>query len=231
MAIAQRPLRFQEQESLLAMGVRLLELRVDMDAFAVASSVIDFAKEAKSRGFVLLGTYRWEEACVKGTKHENYIEKWQAMLPFIDAVDIEYENPYRDAMLKKAKACDLLLVLSTHDFETTPPQETMAQVLSESELLKVDVVKLAYYARRREDLRRLCQFVQNASFPYMVWMAMGPWGRLSRIMAPFADSLWVYGYVDQANAAGQFSVAELHEQFSRCYPAYANQTGNKYKAS
>ena len=49
---------------------------------------------------------------------------------------------------------------------------------------------------------------------------MGPHGVASRVFFPLFGSLLTYGFVGQAGAPGQLSLADLHAELCRYSPAF-----------
>ncbi len=220
-AIIERILSREELASLQSKGVYLLEFRLDALISFPQAEVLGFASLSHGQGFGLLITLR-EKKDVEELSFVQQIDLFHALLScsYVDGVDIEYENQERLSLLDKARQSQCLLMLSTHDFSQTPEASQMEAMLEEAKNLSVDVVKLAYYANSSQDLTRLADFSLHCSFPHLVWIAMGPWGKLSRLMACFFGSLLVYAFLDRANAPGQFSVDEIHDELLRYHPKY-----------
>ena len=240
-AIVERPLSLQELDGLQSKGVFLLELRVDSFRLPF-SQIIDFARLAQTKGFGLLGTLRLQsQSFEKNEKDEkalsaeqgteglgSRLRSFEEILPYVDAVDIEAETESKDkeALLALAHQKKRQILFSTHNFSYTPEVKQMQSILEEAQSYKADFVKLAYYAQDQEDLGRFFSFTflyeakRKEQAPHLIWIAMGPWGLLSRVLASFTGSLFSYAFIDQPNAPGQFSVEQLHQEFLRYHPAY-----------
>ena len=219
--------------SLSDLRVRLLELRADaFEISQIKSSLRHFAIEARAQDFGLLGTLRTIPASrtpsSSAPSSEQSYQAWplqqfiyEQLLEYVDVIDIEYENGHRLSLFELAQSHKRLTLLSTHNFQEVPPLSELEAVLAEGLRLKADIIKFAYYARDIADLWRMEDWMRECSFPQLIWNAMGPWGMISRIMAPFLGSRFCYGFISKANAPGQLSVSELHAELMRYHPAYA----------
>ena len=236
-AIVEKALSLKNLDELRSKGIGLLELRID--SFNIPfPEIIDFARLAHSRGFGILGTIRLpsqkfeKNEKLKGTllykEERERLGLFEQILPYVDAIDIELEteSEYKQALLALARKKKRLVLLSTHNFSHTPETSQMQRVLQEAQSYKVNFIKLAYYAKEQQDLERLFYFAseyhakREEGQPYLIWIAMGPWGLLSRVLAFFVGSLFSYAFIDRANAPGQFSVDQLHQEFLRYHPGY-----------
>lgn len=228
-AICERPFSDAELDELYyRSGVTLLEFRTDAfpspdEAFAYLEA---FEKRGQRLRFGCIGTIRETEAIRKLSKGDRR-PLFERLLAYVDCIDVEYEAQDREALLELARSRGAIAMLSTHNFEATPSRAELERMLVEWEALGADVAKLAVFARSSADLTELLDFTRSATFRQLVTIAMGPEGLLSRIAAPFFGSLWSYGYVDQPNAPGQLSAAELHEEFRRYHPAYARDFADR----
>ena len=225
-AIAERPLSPKELDKLQSKGLDLLELRVDSFTRPLPE-IIDFARLAQRRGFGILGTIRSQSQKFEDKEKER-LRFFEQLLPYVDAIDIELETEtkHKQALLALARQQKRLVLLSTHNFSHTPEIKQMQAALQEAQSCKADFVKLAYYAEKQSDLEELFSFAsayhakRKEGQPYLIWISMGPWGLLSRVMAPFWGSPFSYAFIDQANAPGQFSVDQLHQEFLCYHPGY-----------
>ena len=225
--IVQRPVPQAELNDLYRAGVSILEFRADAfpggpDALQSYLPTVDVSR------FGLLGTIRVDfppdaEIVANDTTAPGAaprVAAFTALLPLVDAIDVEVESPERVQLVALARQAGRGVVLSSHDFTKTPPLTRLQTIVAEANRLNVDVLKLAVFAHNQQDLLDLLQFTRDCRFPNRVMIAMGPWGLLSRVAAPFFGSLISYGFIDQPNAPGQLSVSELHAEFLRYHPDY-----------
>ncbi|MFC3478419.1 type I 3-dehydroquinate dehydratase [Halobacterium litoreum] len=115
-------------------------------------------------------------------------------------------------VLAAARAADTTTIVSSHDFEGTPPLSELASTLGEACSLG-DVGKLAVTAEDRGDALDLLRVTHEYSAAGMTvaTMAMGEAGRHTRPVAPLYGSRIGYAPVDSedATAPGQYDAATL----------------------
>jgi 3-dehydroquinate dehydratase I len=140
---------------------------------------------------------------------------FRAILPFVDAIDIELGSPIGSKVVAAAQGTTI--IVSEHDFDRTPDTAALRSMVERGKKEGADIVKIATMAHQRQDVVRLMEFTRTAAAP-VVTIAMGPVGTVSRVVAPLFGSLFSYGYLTRPVAPGQLSVAELAEAFHRFYP-------------
>jgi 3-dehydroquinate dehydratase I len=111
-----------------------------------------------------------------------------------------------------ARANDIQLVASYHNFHATPDAATLVAKFAEAERLGGDVAKVAVMPQVPEDVLTLLGATLTASRTVglpLISMSMGAYGSLSRIMG------WVYGSAvtfavgKSSSAPGQVPIEEL----------------------
>jgi len=136
--------------------------------------------------------------------------------PAVEAVDVELAAVRTGdyALLDHARAHDIAVVVSVHDFEETPERGTLSALLTEAAELG-DVGKLAVTAETRGDVLALLSATHEATAAgeRVATMAMGEAGRHSRAVAPLYGSRIGYAPVDpeDATAPGQYDLATLRD--------------------
>ncbi|WP_181685869.1 type I 3-dehydroquinate dehydratase [Halorhabdus salina] len=133
----------------------------------------------------------------------------------VEAVDIELATA-RDgaagALIETAREHDVSVIVSTHDFEATPPMGELQEMLRAA-CEYGDVGKLAVTANSPDDVLDLLVATRAATVEghTVATMAMGEAGRHSRAVAPIYGSKIGYAPVepDEATAPGQYDLATL----------------------
>jgi len=135
--------------------------------------------------------------------------------PRVTAVDVELDAVVGgDALgvVEHAHTHGASAIVSTHDFEGTPPREELRRLLERASEYG-DVAKLAVTAADPDDALALLAVTRaHASAGRTVaTMAMGEVGRHTRVVAPLYGSRIGYAPVDpgQATAPGQYDLATL----------------------
>jgi 3-dehydroquinate dehydratase-1 len=133
----------------------------------------------------------------------------------VGAVDIELASLTEgdgERVVEAARGNDAAVVVSTHDFEATPPRASMVETL-ETAAEHGDVGKLAVTAADRSDTLDVLAATHacaEAGVP-VATMAMGEAGRHTRAVSPLYGSKIGYApvYPAAATAPGQYDLATL----------------------
>lgn len=135
---------------------------------------------------------------------------------YIDAVDIELFSS--EHTLKKliplAHQHHVKVILSNHDFNSTPCQRELVKRLHQMESLGGDIAKIAVMPKKEEDVLTLLSATLTArrslSCP-IITMSMNGMGLVSRLSGEVFGSCLTFGSIKEASAPGQISVSELKE--------------------
>lgn len=135
----------------------------------------------------------------------------------IDAVDIEYfrSRNYTEPVVQLAKEKSVTIVMSSHDFQKTPPYEEIVQRLLGMKEQGADVAKLACMPQCAADVLTLLQATNYVKTQYpdepLITMSMGQLGVISRISGEVFGSAMTFGAAKKASAPGQLDVATLRQ--------------------
>ena len=139
----------------------------------------------------------------------------------VGAVDVELatlNDGEADDLLDAAAENDVSVVVSTHDFETTPPQAELEALLARAGEFG-DVAKLAVTAHDLDDTLALLNATRARvkRGERVATMAMGAAGSHTRAVAPVYGSRIGYAPVDptEATAPGQYDLETLRELTNR----------------
>ena len=187
------------------LGADLLELRIDL----LTENPRDILEELKKLCLPIIITNRMkEEGGAWERSEDERIKELISLIPLADAVDIELCAKKRDSVVNMAKYSGKTVIISTHDFQSTPGNEVMEGVIRESLDAGADIAKLAVMPNSLQDVLRLLDVTLKANGPVCT-IAMGEKGKHSRVIAPVYGSVMTYGYVDTPMAPGQLKVDEL----------------------
>jgi 3-dehydroquinate dehydratase I len=163
----------------------------------------------------ILTVRRLEEGGVRPMTQEEQRDLYFAFLPVAAAVDVEIQSTKRlQELLEALRREEKALIVSFHDFEGTPSLARLRTVRAKARDSGADVVKIATKTERPTDVARLLVLLEETSFPLAV-MGMGSLGRASRLLFAKAGSVLNYGWLDQAQIAGQWSAREFLELLGR----------------
>jgi len=176
----------------------LVELRLD----GVRDVDVGGALDGRSRPVIVTCRAAWEGGAFDGDEQTRLDILRRAIELGAEYVDVEWRADRRSLPRRSGTK----IVLSHHDFTCTPGDlgDRVRAMAGEG----ADVLKIAVTARRLSDCVTLRD--ETAIDHPHVAIAMGPAGRISRLVPLAFGSLWTYG---GTAAPGQSPVDELRETF------------------
>lgn len=170
----------------------------------------------------ILFTYR-NEGLRNQTKisMESYYELLKTVIEkkLCDIVDLElmtYED-YMDKLLVLARANDIKVLISHHEYEFTPRIKDMLAIYNRMIKLNADYCKLAVKPLDGRDVLNLMSAVyetkQNCDLN-IIGIAMEEIGKITRVACGVFGSSMTFGYVGQPVAPGQIHIKDLHQQIA-----------------
>lgn len=132
----------------------------------------------------------------------------------VDFIDYELSQaPAHLARLRAAsRAQDIGMVMSHHDFATTPPSPRLRALIDQAVSCGADVAKLAVMPQSPLDVLRLLEVTYQASrdLPIpLITMSMGAMGSMSRVYGAQFGSALTFALGASASAPGQISIETL----------------------
>lgn len=134
-----------------------------------------------------------------------------------DMVDIELFSGAEQAeeMIGIAKEKGVKIIMSNHDFQTTPDASTIVNRLRSMQDLGADVVKIAVMPENKLHVVNLLAATAMMQEAYaevpVVTMSMGKMGAISRISGQVFDSAITFASFAEASAPGQIPVDKMDE--------------------
>jgi 3-dehydroquinate dehydratase-1 len=193
------------------MGADILEIRLDLLGINTSEDAADVLKELRSdTGLPCIATNRlqaeggnWEGS------EDDRITLLEEILPFTDAIDVELsaDTGLRERLVEKAKKTGRTVIISSHDFESTPDKPIIRNILELSRQAGADIAKLAVMPNSMQDVLDLLEVTLNED--NVCTIAMGQLGKHTRIVGPCYGSKLTYASVSSAVAPGQLKVQEL----------------------
>jgi 3-dehydroquinate dehydratase-1 len=200
-AIVDSMIALDRIEAVALRGADILEMRIDCFEESL-DTIIDYcAHVRKNLRLPMIGTVR-ENDRTRG----NRLRLFDAIAPHVDCIDIEIDADIAPEVITLAR--DKTIMISEHDFDSTPDIAGLRRIADTAQGMGADIVKIATMATSREDVRRLLRFTEEST-ANLTTMAMGPIGTVSRFIAPLFGSLFTYGYIEAPVAPGQLSAEEL----------------------
>ena len=117
-------------------------------------------------------------------------------------------------MRAASTANGLGLILSFHNFQSTPAQDVLSQRFAQAQQLGADVAKVAVMPQRLEDvlsvLGATLDSSQKLNIP-VVSMSMGGYGSLTRLFGGAFGSAMSFAVGAAASAPGQVPIEDLNK--------------------
>ena len=133
----------------------------------------------------------------------------------VDLVDFEMNNDAEHIARVRAAAHahGVQLLLSFHNFQSTPAQELLCQRFAQAQALGADVAKIAVMPQRLEDvlavLAATLESSQKLDIP-VASMSMGGFGALTRLVGGMFGSAMSFAVGAAASAPGQVPIEDMH---------------------
>jgi len=202
----------------------LVEARIDLFRRRTPADVERTLHTLRRSGRPLIATIRTtaEGGAWQGSETDREA-LFGAALPLVHAVDIELTSrTLRPRVIKAARASGRSVIVSSHDFDGTPPAAVLARRIQASRRAGADIVKLATRAESPTDVATLMATLLRYRAVPLVILAMGPVGMMSRVFFGVAGSLLTYAFADHdaPTAPGQMTLRSLQAELARYYPAY-----------
>jgi 3-dehydroquinate dehydratase-1 len=210
----------------------LVELRIDhfadvddLDAVAVATEAV---RDRLPAEVPLLFTFRSRSEGGEGDLDPAAYERLvlrAAALDAVDAVDVEMftELGSLERIVNGARAKGCVVIMSSHDFEHTPPADQLVARLHLQQDLGADVVKIAVMPSDARDVLTLLsvteEYTASPAARPAITMAMGPLGVVSRLAGETFGSCLTFGSVGTASAPGQVDAARLRSALDLVHEA------------
>lgn len=213
----------EEAEYLKLIDLNIVEWRADF-----YEDVDDIDKVKKVLGEIrkilrdkpLIFTFRsLKEGGEKEVSSEFYIELNRAVIEtkLADIVDVELFNKDKDIkeLIHIAHDNGLAVIISSHDFDKTPPKEEIILRLTRAIELGGDIPKIAVMPECSADVLTLLDATRimkekYAEYP-IITMSMSGKGVISRLCGEQFGSAITFGSAKKASAPGQISAANLRK--------------------
>jgi 3-dehydroquinate dehydratase type I len=127
-------------------------------------------------------------------------------------IDVDLGTPNQTELITKLKALSAKVIVSFHDFQTTPTLAELNKVLEKQVVAGADVCKIVTTANTLKDNLTVLDFVADASKKAdLVCFAMGEHGKPSRLLSPVFGAFFTFASLDEKRktAKGQLTIKEM----------------------
>jgi len=158
---------------------------------------------------------KWEGGNFEGTEEER-IGVLKRAIEFSSHVTIELKtgNALRNQLIREAKDKGIKVIVSYHDFNSTPEKDEILSILRQEEKAGADIAKVAFMPTNHTDvLNTLTAITEDPTKLPVIAISMGELGKVSRILGPVLGSYLTYASPTEGkeSAPGQLTVEELRK--------------------
>jgi 3-dehydroquinate dehydratase type I len=133
-------------------------------------------------------------------------------------IDIELETlKINDDLADSLEGSTTRILVSWHNFDTTPPSEDLVKVINEMRVFS-NYIKIVTMARNIGDSFRLLDLYDASIGLYAIIFAMGEPGIITRILCTLSGSApFTYASLEKPTAPGQIPLSEMKRLYSRIF--------------
>ncbi len=195
----------------------IVELRVDM----IDNPDLGRLLAARKGPVIVTARKREEGGHFKGGETERIAMLIDAVRMGADIIDLEMNadrilaSILLEEIQKKGERTQL--IISHHDFNSTPPYGVLQGIFNRCLEMGADIVKIVPFAVSIEDNLKILKLIGWAKEreQNIIALCMGERGKVSRIMAPLFGSYLTFASLERGEetAPGQFAASEMKEIF------------------
>jgi len=199
----------------------MAELRLDhLDSVLCVTQVVELVKTtcAELSPKPLLVTFRSKtEGGEREFSDADYFALYSAIIDGapIDVIDIEMMKPqtYVAEAIARAHQKGIAVILSNHEFESTPTRSVIVGRLLRQQALGADILKIATMPQSAEDVLTLMsasvEMKNHHARKPLLTMAMGALGIPTRLMGELTGSAFTYASIGSTSAPGQLEAKSV----------------------
>lgn len=197
------------------LGAYYVEIRFDFLKPEQLQSAIDAARDIKDRAvFTLRSKDQGGKFAGSEQQRVQWLQKLAEQKPMLLDVELDtlQENDELADFLDRQKTP---VLVSWHDFKQTPPNERIADILSEMRIYS-NYVKVVTTATSIDDSLRLLDLYNTTTGLHAIFFAMGEAGIISRVMCTvIGNAPFTYASLEKAVAPGQLTVKQMRRLYDR----------------
>ena len=183
-------------------SVEMAEIRLDMTDYNP-----DEIKVVFSHPTITIATCR-PDKMGKAEQLKRLAKAIESGAKYVD-IEIEADEDLRTLLISKAKKHGCKVIISYHNYDTTPGLKELYRIVDECFVLGADIAKLATFSKSKADNARLLSLYSNEK--PVIALGMGETGKITRIMAPLMGAEFTFAAMDEglATAPGQITYTNL----------------------
>ena len=215
----------ETNDSITSLNIDAIEIRIDkflkFDAGYIKNN-IEHRKETKIPIILTIRNLK-SEGGDETISDDLKLKIFQSVISMVDAVDVELSFPLLSAVVRLAKKHQKTIIVSTHNFKSTPNAADLEKFFKNAKKKGADIVKIAAHAHSIDDMNRLLQFTLKHKNDSVITMSLGNLGSISRLLFPLAGSLLTYSYILAPSAPGQLPAKILADHLRIYSPPYKSK--------
>jgi 3-dehydroquinate dehydratase-1 len=195
------------------LGADYVEIRFDFLKPEQLQSAIDAARNIKGKAvFTLRSKDQGGKFAGSEQQRVQWLHRLAEQKPMLLDVELDtlQENDELADFLERQKTP---MLVSWHDFQKTPPNDKIADILSEM-MVYSNYVKVVTTAKSVDDSLRLLELYDTATGLHPIFFAMGEAGVVSRVMCTvIGNAPFTYASLEKAVAPGQLTVKQMRKLY------------------
>jgi 3-dehydroquinate dehydratase I len=202
-------------------GLDVAEIRIDLFSSLDHGHVL-----AQVRRFVDVASLATIRLAAEGGRWQgaepDRLRLFLAVLPEVDGIDVELSSDRTTltTLVAEAKRQDKTTIVSSHNFDETPPSAQLDDVVKEAKRLGADYVKVVTMPHSAEDVRRLAEFTLANADAGLIAFGMGSHGVGSRVFFPALGSRLTYASGAQSPVSGQIPFRDMFYMMRKFHPDF-----------
>jgi 3-dehydroquinate dehydratase-1 len=124
-------------------------------------------------------------------------------------IEIESDKYFKESIIKVARKNNCTVIISYHNFDLTPPNEELLDIVEKCFTSGADIAKIACMVNNVGDNARLLGILDTER--PLVSIGMGEMGKITRIIAPFLGSVFTFASPnnEKLTAPGQINQQDM----------------------
>jgi 3-dehydroquinate dehydratase I len=206
----------EQSHRAFVLGADYVEIRFDFLKADVLTEALQASKDIKDRAiFTLRSSSEGGRFASSEQNRVHWLSRLAEQKPML--LDIEL-----DTLKKNDELADFLeeqksrILVSWHDFEKTPPNNKIADMLSEMRTYS-NYVKVVTTAKSIEDALRLLEMYDETTIGlHPIFFAMGEAGVVSRVLCTvIGNAPFTYASLEKVLAPGQLSLLQIKKLYDK----------------
>ncbi len=188
----------------------LIEIRLDY-----MKTLGDLRLIREATGIPLIATNRCSNqgGNSAGSEADRIAGLLQACESGFNYVDLEIDIEGVEELAEKIKSLGAGVIISFHDFETTPEKKLLEEILRDELSAGADICKIVGTSNTVRDNLTYFNLLRENTDVKIVSFGMGNAGILSRVLSPLVGGAFTYASAETGSesAPGQLTISELRE--------------------